>query len=38
MRIFWYIECFYNTRRHTSLAGISPQAYEQRYYKEANAA
>ena len=39
MRIFWYIECFYNTRRrHTSLGGISPQDYEQRYYDEANAA
>jgi putative transposase len=39
MRIFWYIECFYNTRRrHTSLGGISPQDYEQRYSEEANAA
>jgi putative transposase len=39
MRIFWYIECFYNTRRrHTSLGGISPQNYEQRYYEQANAA
>lgn len=39
MRIFWYIECFYNTRRrHSSLGGISPQAYEQRYYEQANAA
>ena len=39
MRLFWYIECFYNTRRrHSGLGGISPQAYEQRYYKQANAA
>jgi putative transposase len=39
MRIFWYIECFYNTRRrHTSLGGISPQTYEQQYYEQANAA
>jgi len=39
MRIFWYIECFYNTRRrHTALGGISPQAYEKRYYDQAQAA
>jgi putative transposase len=40
MRIFWYIECFYNTRRrHSRLGGISPEQYEQRYYEtEANAA
>jgi putative transposase len=39
MRIFWYIECFYNTRRrHSALGGISPKDYEQRYYEEANAA
>ena len=39
MRIFWYIECFYNPRRrHTSLGGISPTDYEQRYYDKANAA
>jgi putative transposase len=40
MRLFWYIECFYNTRRrHSGLGGISPKEYEQRYYEnEANAA
>jgi putative transposase len=39
MRIFWYIECFYNTRRrHSGLGGISPADYEQRYYEQANAA
>jgi putative transposase len=39
MRIFWYIECFYNTRRrHTALGGISPQTYEKRYYDQADAA
>ncbi len=40
MRLFWYIECFYNTRRrHSGLGGISPTQYEQRYYdQEATAA
>jgi putative transposase len=39
MRIFWYIEAFYNTRpRHTSLGGISRKGYEQRYHEQANAA
>ena len=39
MRLFWYIECFYNTRRrHSALGGISPQAYETRYYGQADAA
>ena len=38
MRIFRYIECLYNTRRHGSLGGISPKDYEQRYNNEANAA
>jgi putative transposase len=39
MRIFWYIECFYNTRRrHSSLGGISPTDYEQRYSQKADAA
>jgi putative transposase len=34
MRLFWYIECFYNTRRrHSGLGGISPAQYEQRYYE-----
>jgi putative transposase len=29
MRIFWYIECFYNTRRrHSSLGYLSPTDYE----------
>jgi transposase-like protein len=35
----WYIECFYNTRRrHSSLGGISPTDYEQRYSQKADAA
>ena len=35
MRIFWYIECFYNTRRrHSSLSGTPPTDHEQRYYEE----
>lgn len=39
MRLFWYIECFYDTRRNSGLGGISPAEYEQRYYEnEANAA
>jgi putative transposase len=39
LRLFWYIECFYNTRRrHSALGGISPQAYETRYYEQADAA
>jgi putative transposase len=39
MRIFWYIECFYNThRRHSSLDYLSPTEYEQRHYTEAIAA
>ncbi len=39
MRLFWYIEGFYNTRRrHTSLGGISPKDYETRYYEQANVA
>jgi putative transposase len=39
MRIFWYIECFYNTRRrHSSLDYLSPNAYEERHQQEATAA
>ena len=39
MRIFWYIECFYNTRRrHSSLDYLSPTEYEQRHQDEAIAA
>ena len=39
MRIFWYIECFYNTRRrHSSLGYLSPADYETRYQQEAIAA
>ena len=39
MRLFWYIEAFYNTRRrHTSLGGQSPKDYETRYYEQANVA
>jgi putative transposase len=38
-RIFWYIECFYNTRRrHSSLGYLSPTDYEQRHQQEAIAA
>jgi putative transposase len=39
MRIFWYIECFYNTRRrHSSLGYLSPADYEQRHQQRAEAA
>ena len=39
MRIFWYIECFYNTRRrHSSLGYLSPTEYEQEHQQEAIAA
>ena len=39
MRIFWYIECFYNARRrHSSLGYQSPTEYEQRHQQEAIAA
>ena len=39
MRIFWYIECFYNTRRrHSSLDYLSPTEYEQQHQDEATAA
>jgi putative transposase len=39
LRIFWYIECFYNPRRrHSSLGMLSPTDYEQRHQQEAIAA
>ncbi len=39
LRIFWYIECFYNPRRrHSSLGMLSPIDYEQRHQQEAIAA
>jgi transposase InsO family protein len=32
MRLFWYIECFYNTRRrHSALGYLSPAEYEQHH-------
>jgi putative transposase len=39
LRIFWYIECFYNPRRrHSSLDILSPIDYEQRHQQEPIAA
>jgi putative transposase len=39
LRVFWYIECFYNPRRrHSSLGMLSPNDYEQRHQQEAIAA
>lgn len=36
LRIFWYIECFYNPRRRRSSLGmLSPIDYEQRHQQEA---
>jgi putative transposase len=36
MRLFWYIECFYNTRRrHSGLGYLSPAAYEKQHELEA---
>ena len=39
LRVFWYIECFYNPRRrHSSLGMLSPIEYEQQHQQEAIAA
>jgi putative transposase len=39
LRLFWYIECFYNSRRrHSSLGMLSPIDYGQRHRPEAIAA
>ncbi len=39
LRVFWYIECFYNSRRrHSSLGMLSPAEYKQRHQPEAIAA
>src|SRR5437773_92857 len=39
LRVFWYIECFYNSRRrHSSLGMLSPIDYEQQHQQEAIAA
>ena len=39
LRVFWYIECFYNPRRrHSSLGMLSPIDYEQQHQPEAIAA
>jgi putative transposase len=39
LRLFWYIECFYNPRRrHSSLGYLSPIDYEQQHQQEAIAA
>jgi putative transposase len=36
MRLFWYIECFYNTRRrHSGLGYLSPADYEKQHLQEA---
>lgn len=36
MRLFWYIECFYNThRRHSALGYLSPADYEKQRQQEA---
>ena len=35
LRIFWYIECFYNPRRrHSSLGILSPIDYEQQHHHQ----
>jgi transposase InsO family protein len=39
LRVFWYIECFYNPRRrHSSLGMLSPIDYEHQHQQEAIAA
>ncbi len=39
MRIFWHIECFYNTRRrHSSLGYIPPVDYEHQHQQQTIAA
>jgi putative transposase len=39
LKVFWYIECFYNPRRrHSSLGMLSPIDYEQQHQQEAIAA
>ncbi len=39
LRVFWYIECFYNPRRrHSSLGMLSPIDYEHRHQQQAIAA
>jgi putative transposase len=39
LRVFWYIECFYNARRrHSGLGMLNPIEYEQRHQQEAIAA
>jgi putative transposase len=36
MRLFWYIECFYNaSRRHSSLDYKSPADYENHHHRQA---